>query len=153
MSGYHLFYPFGFDDNGLPTERLVEKEIGKKAMEMDRSDFNAECLKTTGFYREKFKKLWESMGFSVDWDLAYSTISPEVQKASQKSFLKLIERGIIYQKQSPALWCPECQTAVAQAEVEDKELDSVFYDITFTLENGRPVTIATTRPELLPACV
>ncbi len=153
IMGYNLFYPFWFDDNWLPTERLVEKEIWKKAVEMDRLEFNQECLKITKLYREKFKKLWQSMGFSVDWNLAYSTISPEVQKISQHSFLDLIKKEIIFQKDSPALWCTECQTAVAQAEVEDKEIDSVFYDVEFNLEDWSPIIIATTRPELLPSCL
>ncbi len=153
MNWNELFYPFGFDDNWLPTEKLVEKEIWKKWSEMDREEFNAECLKVTKAYREKFKMLWQSLGFSVDWDLSYSTISPEVQKVSQTSFLNLIKKWAIYHKESPALWCPECQTAIAQAEVEKKELDSVFYDVAFSLENGEILTISTTRPELMPACV
>ena len=85
--------------------------------------------------------------------MEYSTISPLVQRISQRSFLDLLSKKIIYKKNFPALRCPECQTSVAQAEVEDKEFDSTFYDLQFTLEDGTPVIIATTRPELLPACV
>ncbi len=153
MIWYVLFYPFGFDDNWLPTERLVEKEIWKKWSELSREEFNKECLKITKEYREKFKKLWISMWFSVDWDLSYSTISPEVQKTSQTSFLNLINSWAVYNKEAPALWCPECQTAVAQAEIEKKELDSFFYDIEFNLLSWESITISTTRPELMPACV
>ena len=148
-----LFYPFWFDDNWLPTEKLVEKEIWKKGSEMSREEFNDTCLKITEIYREKFKKLWVSMWFSVDWNLSYSSISPDVQKTSQLSFLKLINKWAIYNKEAPSLWCPECQTAIAQAEVDKKELDSVFYDIEFNLEDWTPITISTTRPELMPACV
>lgn len=153
MEWYNLFYPFWFDDNWLPTERLVEKVLWKKASEMWRQEFIAECLKITAEYRGKFKNLWQSMGFSVDWSLEYSTISSEVQKVSQKSFLDLLRKWKAYKKDSPALWCTECQTAVAQAEVEDKDFDSTFYDIRFSLTDGSPLIIATTRPELLPACV
>lgn len=153
MLGKTVFYPFGFDDNGLPTERLVEKELGKKGSEFSREEFSAACLKVTDDYRKKFQSLWESLWFSVDWELAYSTISPDVQKVSQTSFLRLLERGLIYQKQSPALWCHECQTSIAQAEIDRKEFESVFYDIQFDGEDGQPFIISTTRPELLPACV
>ncbi|MEF2175977.1 MAG: valine--tRNA ligase [Candidatus Absconditabacteria bacterium] len=153
MRGYNVFYPFGFDDNGLPTEILVEKETGKKATEIGRVEFGKECIATTEFYAKQFKQLWQSIGLSVDWRLDYSTISPKVQRISQLSFLNLYKKGIIYKKDTPALWCHKCGTSVAQAEVEDKELDSVFYDIIFKLENGKDLVIATTRPELLPACV
>ncbi len=154
MMGYNVFYPFGFDDNGLPTERLVEKEIWKKWSELSREEFILECLKITDEYRNKFKNLWISMWFSVDWDLSYSTISQSTQKVSQNSFLSLINKWIIYRKEAPALWCHECQTAIAQAEVEKKELDGIFYDIEFNLSSDlQPLTISTTRPELLPACV
>ncbi len=153
MQGYNVFYPFGFDDNGLPTERLVEKEIGKKASEMPRKDFIETCLNITEKYRGDFKKLWQSLGISADWELEYSTISPYVRKLSQKSFLELLNKGYIVKKTAPALWDTEVQTSVAQAEIDNKEFDSFFHDLKFSLEDGTPVTIATTRPELLPACV
>ncbi len=153
MRGYNVFYPFGFDDNGLPTERLVEKEIGKKGSEMDRTEFTKLCLETTQKYQEIFKKLWISIGISADWSLVYSTISPLAQRISQRSFLELLEKGKIRRENTPALWCTECQTGIAQAELDDKELESVFYDIAFSGENGKEIVIATTRPELLPACV
>ena len=152
MSWNTLFYPFGFDDNWLPTERLVEKDHKIKWSELPREEFSKKCLSITDEYRNKFKWLWQSMGFSVDWDLSYSTISPSVQKASQTSFLNLIEKWAIYQSNAPVLWCPECRTALAQADVEKKEFDSVFYDIEFNLVDGSPLIISTTRPELLPAC-
>ena len=153
MNWYSIYYPFGFDDNWLPTERLVEKEIWKKWVDMPREDFNKECLNITKEYWNKFKELWQSMWFWVDWSLMYSTISPEVQKISQTSFLKLINDGVIYRKNSPALWCHECQTTIAQAEVERKEMPSIFFDIEFNLISWEKLIISTTRPELLPACV
>ncbi len=153
MQGYNVFYPFGFDDNGLPTERLVEKEIGKKAADMPRKEFTELCMTITEKYREEFKTLWKSIGISADWDLEYSTISPYVRKMSQKSFLELYKKGLIIKKTAPALWDIEVQTSIAQAEIDDKEMDSYFHDLKFTLENGDTLVIATTRPELLPACV
>ncbi|MFN8671208.1 MAG: valine--tRNA ligase [Candidatus Sericytochromatia bacterium] len=152
MQGYNVFYPFGFDDNGLPTERLVEKEIGKKASDMPRKEFINTCLDITEKYRQEFKKLWQSVGISADWDLEYSTISEYSRKISQKSFLELYKKGFIIKKTAPALWDTEVQTSIAQAEIEDKEFDSFFHDLKFTLENGEDLVIATTRPELLPAC-
>lgn len=118
--GYNVFYPFGFDDNGLPTERLVEKEIGKKGAEMERKEFVSICLDVTKKYREKFKALWKSVGLSADWNLEYSTISPLAQRISQRSFLELLKEGKVRRMNAPALWCTECQTSVAQAELEDK---------------------------------
>ncbi len=153
MQGFNVFYPFGFDDNGLPTERLVEKELNRKASEMPRKEFIETCLQITEKYRTEFKHLWQSIGISADWDLEYSTISPYVRKLSQKSFLELLKKGAIIKKTAPALWDIEVQASVAQAEIDDKEFDSFFHDLTFTLENGENITIATTRPELLPACV
>lgn len=153
MHGKNVFYPFGFDDNGLPTERLVEKNIGHKAQEIGREAFTDKCVEITAEYRRKFKVLWRSLGLSVDWDYEYSTISPEVRRASQGSFLSLLKQGNITKVDAPTLWCPECQTAVAQAEVDQKESPSSFHTIKFTTEDGENVEIATTRPELLPACV
>lgn len=153
MQGRNLFYPFGFDDNGLPTERLVEKELGIKGSEMPRQEFIDKCLELTTKYRKQFRELWQALGISADWNLEYSSISQPAQRISQKSFLELLAKGHVQKKDSPALWCTECQTSVAQAEVDDKELDSQFHDIRFKLEDGSDLTIATTRPELLPACV
>ena len=153
MLGKNVFYPFGFDDNGLPTERLVEKRIGKKASELERKDFADQCLTVTAEYREAYKILWQSMGMSVDWSLAYSTVSEETQRISQLSFLRLLKDKEVEQKNAAALFCPECQTSVAQAEVDDAEKDSFFHDIRFTTETYEDFIIATTRPEMLPACL
>jgi len=153
MLGKNVFYPFGFDDNGLPTERLVEKELKKKATELGREKFIAECFKVSEKYRSEFRNLFKRFGFSVDWDYEYHTISNEVQKISQISFLNLLKKDKVKNRLSPSIFCPECKTVVAQAELEDKEFDSIFYHLKFTLENDKNITIATTRPELLPACV
>lgn len=154
LRGYNVFYPFGFDDNGLPSERLVEKEQGKKAHEIGREEFSKLCYQTTDKYEAEFQELFSKMGVSTDWDIHYKTVSPSTIKISQTSFLDLIDKGHCYHKESPALWCNECLTSIAQAELETKTIKTTFNYINFkTVEDGEEFTIATTRPELLPAIV
>ena len=154
MRGYNVFYPFGFDDNGLPSERLVEKEQGKKAHEIGREEFSKLCYETTNKYESEFQELFSRMGVSTDWNYCYKTVSPSTIKISQKSFLDLVDKGHCYHKESPALWCNECLTSIAQAELETKTIKTTFNYINFkTIEDGEEFTIATTRPELLPAIV
>ena len=147
-----MFYPFGFDDNGLPTERLVEREEGIRANALPRSEFIAKCHNTTDKYISEFKAFWKSLGFSVDWSAEYQTISPEVQKISQELFLELVKIGKAYSKKSPVLWCAECQTSIAQAELDTADVVSAFNYIPFFVD-GEPIDVATTRPELLYGCV
>ncbi len=154
LRGYNIFYPFGFDDNGLPSERLVEKEQGKRAHEIGREAFSKLCYETTDKYEEDFQNLFSKMGVSTDWGIHYKTVSPSTIKISQKSFVDLVEKGHCYHKESPALWCNECLTSIAQAELETKTIKSTFNYINFiTVEDGQEFTIATTRPELIPAIV
>jgi len=154
IKGYNVFYPFGFDDNGLPSERLVEKEQGKKAHEIGREKFSELCYETTDKYEKNFKDLFNRVGVSADWNMAYKTVSPSTIKISQSSFLDLIDKGHCYHKESPALWCNECLTSIAQAELETKTIKTTFNYVNFkTVEDGEEFTIATTRPELLPAIV
>ncbi len=148
----NLFYPFGTDDNGLPTERLVEKLNKVKSKEMPRAKFIELCLKTLKKITPAFIQDWKDLGISCDYDVFYSTIDKNSQKISQKSFIDLFKSGRIYQKDFPTIWCPECQTAIAQAELEDKELQTSFSTIKF-LTGNKVIPIATTRPELIPACV
>jgi len=152
MQGKNVFYPFGFDDNGLPTERLVEKEENIRAVDMSRSQFIERCLSTTKKYEEEFKNLWLSMGFSVDWNLQYESINPRVQKISQKAFIDMASSGKAYIKESPVLWCTTCQTSIAQAELEGLDKETTFNYIPF-LVDGQELIVATTRPELLYGCV
>lgn len=154
MKGYNVFYPFGFDDNGLPTERLVEKKYGIKAHETTREQFTEMCLNETGELEKQFRKLFTETGFSCDWDYEYSTISPKAQAASQKSFIDLYNKKKVHVSNAPALWCTECQTAIAQAELETAELPSRFNYLRFYIEGEQDkyIEIATTRPELLAAC-
>ena len=154
LRGYNIFYPFGFDDNGLPSERLVEKEQGKKAAEIGREAFSKLCYETTDKYEKDFQELFSKMGVSTDWSIHYKTVSPSTIKISQLSFLDLVTKGHCYHKESPALWCNECLTSIAQAELETKTIKTTFNYINFkTVEDGEQFTIATTRPELLPAIV
>lgn len=154
LRNYNIFYPFGFDDNGLPSERLVEKELGKKAHEIGREAFSKLCYETTDKYEAEFQDLFSKVGVGTDWNIQYKTVSPSTIKISQMSFLDLINKGHCYHKESPALWCNECLTSIAQAELETKAKQTTFNYINFkTVEDGEEFTIATTRPELLPAIV
>jgi valyl-tRNA synthetase len=152
LRGHNVYYPFGFDDNGLPSERLVEKEKGVKATEVGRERFVEMCLELTREYEKEFKAFWQTLGISCDWSEDYSTIDPRSQRISQRSFIDLYRKGRVYRKEAPTLWCPECHTAIAQAEIEDAEHASVFHDVAFGID-GRDLVISTTRPELIPACV
>ncbi len=181
MSGKDVFYPMGYDDNGLPTERLVEKTKKVRATDMSREDFIALCMEVSAEARQEFRKLFVSTALSVDWRQEYHTISEESRRISQLSFLDLFRKEQVYRKLQPMLWDPVDQTAIAQAEIEDKELASTFNDIRFKIFEeeheaksgdfaspepsaiGAPVgahgaqsneiVIGTTRPELIPACV
>jgi len=152
MQGFNVFYPFGFDDNGLPTERLVEREGKVRAGALPRSEFILKCLETTAKYEDDFKAFWKSLGFSVDWATEYQTISPEVRRISQELFLELVRMGKAYAKESPVLWCCECQTSIAQAELDTADAESLFNYIPF-LVDGKALEVATTRPEFLYGCV
>lgn len=152
MQGENVYYPFGFDDNGLPTERLVEREQGVRARDMPRREFIAKCRETSANYEARFRELFRSMGFSVDWSLQYETASPETQKLSQRLFLELAQSGKAFCREAPVLWCTECRTSIAQAELDTKEADSMFYTLPF-LCGGETLPVATTRPELLYGCV
>lgn len=153
MKGFSVIYPFGVDGNGRATEKYVEKKRGIRGRAMTRSEFIKICLEETDCMGQSFKSLWTTLGLSIDWDLHYSTISPHVQKISQESFLDLYSKGFIYRKADPALYCPTCRTSVAQAELEDAQVESLFNDIVFKDAVGKEYIIGTTRPEMLPACV
>jgi valyl-tRNA synthetase len=152
MKGFEIFYPFGTDDNGLPTERLVEKTKGIKSKDFQRSEFIKICMDFLKEELPNFIQDWKNIGVSCDWNMSYSTIDDNSRRISQWSFLDLYKKGRIYRKDAPAMWCPECRTGVAQVEVQDKEIDSYFNDILFECGKEK-IKIATTRPELLPACV
>jgi valyl-tRNA synthetase len=148
----NIFYPFGTDDNGLPTERFIERINNVKSRDMSRAKFIELCLKTLKKITPVCINDFKILGISADYDIYYSTIDKNSQKISQKSFIELLKAGRIYKKHFPTIWCPECQTAIAQTELEDKELPSIFSTIKFEC-GGKTLPIATTRPELIPACV
>lgn len=153
MRGRNVFYPFGFDDNGLPTERLTEREHKVLGREMPREEFVTLCRETSQKYKREFEDLWRGLGFSADWSLCYSTIDERAVRVSQRAFLDLLAKGEAYIKTGPTMWDTETQTAVAQAELESKDQQTTMNELRFDLVGGGEIQIATTRPELLCACV
>ncbi|MDP9436971.1 MAG: valine--tRNA ligase [Actinomycetota bacterium] len=173
MRGKVLFYPMGWDDNGLPTERRVQNYYGvrcdpgmpydpgfapppnppKEPLSISRRNFVELCLRLTAEDEKAFERLWRTLGLSVDWAQTYTTIGPESQRASQRAFLRNLARGEAYAQEAPTLWDVDFRTAVAQAELEDREQPGAYSRLAFPRVGGEPVLIETTRPELLPACV
>ncbi|KKR97231.1 MAG: Valine-tRNA ligase [candidate division TM6 bacterium GW2011_GWE2_41_16] len=153
MCGEAVFYPMGFDDNGLATIRFVEKARGVSSHKMKRSEFTALCLEETVKAEAQFKDLWQKIGLSVDWNSLYSTIDERSRFLAQKSFIELYNKGFVYRRDEVTPFCTCCRTSVAQAELDDKEVSSKFYDIAFSVDGVGEVIIATTRPELLFSCV
>ncbi len=157
MAGFNVFYPFGTDDNGLPTKLLVEKTKNVKASKMERKEFVNLCLETLEKeLRPKYISDWKKIGMSCDFNIFYTTIDKHCQRISQKSFMDLYKSGREYRAQAAAMYCPKCMTAISQVECEDQNISSFFNDIVFKVEDKgkeKELIIATTRPELLPACV
>jgi valyl-tRNA synthetase len=172
MTGMSVFYPIGWDDNGLPTERRVQnvygvrcdpalpydpgftppEQPGKVEQLVSRRNFIELCERLTALDERAFEEMWRRVGLSVDWSLLYTTISDSTRRISQRAFLRNLARGEAYRAEAPTLWDVTFQTAVAQAELEDREQAGAFHRISFHRPEG-PVWIETTRPELLPACV
>jgi valyl-tRNA synthetase len=173
MRGRAVFYPMGWDDNGLPTERRVQnyfgvrcdpslpydaafvppEKPGKHPISISRPNFIALCEQLTAEDEKAFEELWKHLGLSVDWGMTYSTVGRRSQRVSQRAFLRLKRRGIAYQLEAPTLWDVDFRTAVAQAELEDREVPGAYHKIRFARPDGGAIEIDTTRPELLPACV
>ncbi|HLC73395.1 MAG TPA: valine--tRNA ligase [Candidatus Nanoarchaeia archaeon] len=151
MKQENVFYPFGTDDNGLPTERLVEKLNNVKSTKMKRPDFVELCNKTVEELKFNFIQDWKNIGMSCDFSETYSTIDKHSIKTAQKSFIDLYNKNLVFTHLAPSIWCVNCQTTIAQAELEDKELDSTFNSVVFNV-GGDEIIISTTRPELLGAC-
>jgi len=163
MADPAVYFPFGYDDNGIASERLTERELGIRHQDFTRREFQAKCRDVCDDYESAFTDDVQSLAVSVDWDNTYKTIEPRVQRISQLSFIDLYERGREYRQRAPTIWCPDCETAISQVEQEDKDKSTLFNDIAFdVVEYGDAAaapdgedtfTISTTRPELLPACV
>ena len=180
MRGKHLFFPMGWDDNGLPTERRVQNYYGVRCdptlpyvhnfvppqeggegtsgkaadqQPISRRNFVELCERLTAEDEKQFEELWRTLGLSVDWALTYRTIGDEAQRAAQRAFLRNLARGEAYQADAPTLWDVTFRTAVAQAELEDKEQPAAYHRVSFHKPDGGTIEIETTRPELLPACV
>jgi valyl-tRNA synthetase len=172
MRGAAVFYPMGWDDNGLPTERRVQnyygvrcdpslpydpdfaapEEPGKELTPVSRRNFVELCLQLTEIDEQAFEALFQRLSLSVDWSLTYTTIGQVAQRVSQRAFLRMLARGEAYQVEAPTLWDVDFRTAVAQAEIEDRERPGAYHLIRFAHPAG-DLRIDTTRPELLPACV
>ena len=158
MHDSEVFYPFGYDDNGIASERLAERELDIRHQEFERREFQRKTREVCKEYEADFTEKMQGVGLSIDWTNTYQTISPAAQRVSQLSFIDLYENGREYRKEAPAIWCPECETAISQVETEDDERGSHFHDIEFGVAGDHDdapdaFTISTTRPELLPACV
>ncbi|MFB6250324.1 MAG: valine--tRNA ligase [Halobellus sp.] len=159
MRGKDVYFPFGYDDNGIASERLAEDELDVRHQDYERREFQRMTQEVCAEYEAEFTEKMQSLGISIDWNQTYQTISPEVRRISQLSFIDLYEQGREYRQRAPAIWCPECETAISQVETEDDEQPSHFHDIAFDIvgrgdaDDPEQFTISTTRPELLPACV
>lgn len=155
MRGMNVFFPIGFDNNGLPTERLIEKITGIKPNVDNKDEFIEKCFEIIKDQELQFQELFKVMGYSFDWKLKYDTIGSQAYKIAQESFLDLVESQNVYRHMQPVFWDTVDQTALAQAEIEDKEASSLMHNVEFAIDQdqSQKIIIATTRPELLPACV
>jgi valyl-tRNA synthetase len=153
MQGFNVFFPQGWDCHGLPTEVEAEKEYNVRKSELPSSEFRKLCENITNKYISIMKTAIKRLGCSSDWTTEYKTMNPDYWRRTQLSFLRLYHRGFVYQGTHPVNWCPRCETAIADAEVEHETRQGTLHYIKFPLEDGEHLTIATTRPELLPACV
>jgi valyl-tRNA synthetase len=177
MRGFEVFYPIGWDDNGLPTERRVQHHFGVRCdpslpydpsfeppdpsaegedgpLAISRPNFIELCHRLTAEDEAAFEDLFRRLALSIDWSFTYTTIGEHARAASQLAFLRLLERGLAYTAEAPTMWDVDLQTAVAQAEIEDRDKEGRYHRIAFAREDGGPaIEIETSRPELLPACV
>ncbi|MCD6381876.1 MAG: valine--tRNA ligase [Candidatus Aenigmarchaeota archaeon] len=153
MCGFNVFLQFCFDDNGLPTEKYVEKKFGVSKHTIDKDKFIKMCKDVSTELAKEYKEIFKMLGFSAESQYEYKTINDYCQKQAQRSFLELYKAGEVYRKEEPTIWCPYHETALAQAEVETAERETTLNYVKFDLIDGESITIATTRPELLASCV
>jgi valyl-tRNA synthetase len=173
MRGKEVFYPIGWDDNGLNVERRVQLMTGtivdptlpydpdfrpedpppKKPVPVSRPNFVELCEEVVPELEAGYEQLWRNAGLSIDWSHTYTTVGPAATRTSQRGLIRLVERGLAYRTESPTLWDVDMRTAVAQAELADREVPGAYHKLVFRGPDGEPLLIDTTRPELLPACV
>ena len=153
MRGYNVLFPQGWDCHGLPTEVETEEEYGINKTEMPPAEFIKLCKQFVSKYIDIMKKAIIRLGCSIDWTTEYKTMDPDYWRRTQLSFILLYKKGFMYRGTHAINWCPRCETAIADAEVEHETKDGTLYYIQFKLADKKSLTIATTRPELLPACV
>jgi len=153
MKGYNVYFPQGWDCHGLPTEVETEETYRIKKTEVPPDKFRRLCEQFVEKYIALMKKAIIRLGCSIDWTTEYKTMDPDYWRRTQLSFIMLYKKGFIYQGTHPVNWCPRCETAIADAEVEHETRQGKLHYIKFPLEKGEYLTIATTRPELIPACV
>ncbi len=153
MDGYNVHFPQGWDCHGLPVEVEVEKEHGIKKTDIPPDHFRKLCEKLVNEYIGSMKADMTRLGYSMDWTTEYKTMDPDYWRRTQLSFILLYNKGFIYRGTHPVNWCPRCETAIADAEVEHETRNAELHYIKFELEEGGFLEIATTRPELIPACV
>jgi len=153
MRGYNVLFPQGWDCHGLPTEVKAEETFKIKKTDLPPSEFIKLCKQLINKYIDIMKTAIKRLGCSVDWTTEYRTMDPEYWKNTQLSFIQLYKKGLIYRGTHPISWCTRCETAIADAEVEHETKQGTLHYIKFPLEDGNHLLIATTRPELLPACV
>jgi valyl-tRNA synthetase len=175
MRGKEVFYPMGWDDNGLNVERRVQLMTGTivdptlpydpsirrpdnvdpkaRPTPVSRPNFVGLCEQVVPELEAAYHELWATVGLSVDWEHTYTTIGPKATRASQRGLLRLVHRGLAHRAESPTLWDVDMRTSVAQAELEDREIGGAYHKLVFTGPDGSPLLVDTTRPELLPACV
>ena len=152
MTGHAVMFPMGYDDNGLPTERYTERVRDIRIHDVSRKRFTEICLEETHKAIQEYTEVWKRLGMSIDWDRTYSTIDKMCRRIGQRSFIDLYQKGLVERRREPAIWCPSCRTTIAEADIDEveKETDLVYFDLEV---NKKPITVASTRPELLPGCV
>ena len=153
MRNYNVFFPLCFDVNGMPIEVNVEKEKSVKMRDVDRHTFIKWCEEFAHSKIETMEMQFRILGESMDSSIYYQTDAPEYRRVTQLTFLDMAEKGLVYRGLHPVNWCPRCGTAIAESEIEYVEKSTKLYYINFDIESGGSVIIATTRPELLPACL